>query len=97
MWQRRAVLENPGLNFLPPVEFAFIFLSHLTNEMLYRAVVLKGEPDPALSYHARLTFVAVYEPAHPVDWHQRSSLLQSPSAAVGTAFTVTYFVSGVVT
>lgn len=42
MWQRKAVLENPGLDFTPPVEAFIILLSHLTNEMLLRAIILKG-------------------------------------------------------
>ena len=42
MWQRKAVLENPGLDFTPPVEALIILLNHLANEMLLRAVILKG-------------------------------------------------------
>lgn len=42
LWQRKAVLENPGLDFSPPIEALVILLNHLTNEMLLRAVVLKG-------------------------------------------------------
>ncbi|DBA67334.1 TPA: hypothetical protein ACH3X2_001631 [Trebouxia sp. C0005] len=42
MWQRKAVLENPGLDFTPPVEGLIILLNHLANEMLVRAIILKG-------------------------------------------------------
>ncbi|KAL0055785.1 hypothetical protein WJX82_004303 [Trebouxia sp. C0006] len=42
MWQRKAVLENPGLDFTPPVEALIILLNHLANEMLLRAIILKG-------------------------------------------------------
>ncbi len=42
MWQRKAVLENPGLDFSPPVEVLIILLNHLANEMLLRAIILKG-------------------------------------------------------
>lgn len=45
MWQRKAVLENPGLDFLPPVEVLIILLNHLANEMLLRAIILKGLPS----------------------------------------------------
>lgn len=42
MWQRKAVLENPGLDFLLPIELMLIFFSELTREMLFRAIILKG-------------------------------------------------------
>lgn len=48
MWQRKAVLENPGLDFTPPVEAFIILLSHLTNEMLLRAIILKGVTSACL-------------------------------------------------
>ena len=50
-WQQHHVLSNPGLNYLPPVEALVILLSHLTNEMLWRAIVLKGEQHLFLTSH----------------------------------------------
>ena len=52
--QRKAILENPGLRFLFPVEVAMILLSHLSEEMLLRAVVLGG----MYTRHALSIFVA---------------------------------------
>ena len=53
-WQRQAVFSNPGRAFVPPVEVAIIFLQHFVEEMLFRAVILQGEPSDFVSINCIL-------------------------------------------
>ena len=48
-WQRQAVFSNPGRAFVPPVEVGIILLVHFVEEMLFRAVILQGEPSCYIS------------------------------------------------
>lgn len=48
-WEGKAVRNNPGRAFAPLVEAASIFVAHFADEMLFRAVILQGEPSDFIS------------------------------------------------